>query len=73
MEEAYAEGDLWFIDDPGELTLRHNWRKDILDSLLERTEYCGKITMTPSVINVCWRLKEELTILINIFIKLGSN
>ena len=41
MEETFAKDDLWFIDDPRELTLRHNWRTDVLDTLLERTEYCG--------------------------------
>ncbi len=45
MEETYSEEDLWFIDDPRELTLRHNWKKDILDELLKRTEYCGKIIL----------------------------
>ncbi len=34
-EDADAEEDLWFSDDPRELTLRQNWKKDIL-------EYCGK-------------------------------
>ncbi len=47
MEEACTEEDLWFIDEPQELTLRHNWRKDILDELLERTEYCGMIFFSP--------------------------
>ena len=43
MEDEYAKDELWFIDDPRALTLRHNWRTDVLDILLERTEYCGKI------------------------------
>ncbi|XP_072025496.1 uncharacterized protein [Amphiura filiformis] len=34
-------GDLRFVDDPLPLTMRHNWRKDILDALLDRTTYCS--------------------------------
>ncbi len=44
-EETYAEDDMWFIDDPYELTLRQNWKTDVLDTLLERAEYCGKILL----------------------------
>ncbi|XP_072022656.1 thrombospondin-1-like [Amphiura filiformis] len=33
-------GDLWFVDDPRPLAMRHNWEKDILDHLLDRTTYC---------------------------------
>ncbi|XP_072017122.1 uncharacterized protein [Amphiura filiformis] len=36
----YEDGDMWFVDDPQPLTLRHNWEKDILDGLLDRTTYC---------------------------------
>ncbi|XP_072017209.1 uncharacterized protein [Amphiura filiformis] len=36
----YEEGELWFVDDPRPLTMRHNWEKDILDDLLDRTTYC---------------------------------
>ncbi len=50
MEEAFAKDDMWFIDDPRELTLPHNWRTDALDTLLERTEYCGKILHCCSLI-----------------------
>ncbi len=52
MEKEYSEDELWFIDDPRELTLRHNWKKDILDDLLERTEYCGKIIFTVVFMNL---------------------
>ena len=41
MEETYAD-DVLFFDDPRELTLRRNWKKDELDKLLNRVEYCGK-------------------------------
>ncbi|XP_072043103.1 uncharacterized protein [Amphiura filiformis] len=39
------DGDLWFVDDPHPFTMRHNWKKDILDDLLNRTTYC-KCTLT---------------------------
>ena len=34
---------LWFVNDTevGNLTRRHNWNKESLDRLLERTGYCG--------------------------------
>ncbi|XP_072046700.1 C-type lectin mannose-binding isoform-like [Amphiura filiformis] len=35
-----VDGDLWFVDDPRTLTMRHNWKKDILDELLNRTHRC---------------------------------
>ena len=35
--------NLWFVDDykVGPLTRRHNWNKEGLDDLLQRSEYCG--------------------------------
>ncbi len=39
----YNEGDLWFTDDPQPLTIRSNWKKEILDKLFERALYCGKL------------------------------
>ncbi|XP_072017067.1 uncharacterized protein [Amphiura filiformis] len=39
-DAQYKEGDLWFLDDPHPLTMRHNWEKYILDDLLNRTTYC---------------------------------
>ena len=41
-EEEYEDGELWFIDDPLKLTMRHNWRKSELDKLLDRIQYCGE-------------------------------
>ena len=41
METDYADDELLFFDDPRELTMRHNWKKNELDKLLERVEYCG--------------------------------
>ncbi len=44
-EATYAENDMWFFDDPRELTnLRNNWQKGVLDKPLNLTDYCGKIT-----------------------------
>ncbi|XP_072016990.1 hyalin-like [Amphiura filiformis] len=37
-EEEYE--DLWFVDDPSLLIMRQNWRKDILDELMNRAAYC---------------------------------
>ncbi len=35
---------LWFADDHlvYELTMRHNWKKNKMDELLDRIEFCGK-------------------------------
>ena len=41
MEKTYADDEMLFFGDPRELTLRRNWRKDELDNLLNRIEYCG--------------------------------
>ncbi|XP_072016215.1 uncharacterized protein [Amphiura filiformis] len=40
-DHEFKEGGLWFVDDPQPLTMRHNWGKDILDHLLDRTTYCA--------------------------------
>ena len=34
---------LWFVDDPRGLTTMYNWEKNVLDQLMNRTAYCGKI------------------------------
>ncbi|XP_072017305.1 neuropilin-1a-like [Amphiura filiformis] len=34
------DGDLWFVDDPQLLIMRNNWKRDILDDLLDRTTHC---------------------------------
>ncbi|XP_072043317.1 lactadherin-like [Amphiura filiformis] len=47
MEVDYSDGSLWFDDDPGPLTIRRNWKKDILDQLLARTVYCYCECMNP--------------------------
>ncbi len=49
-EDEYEDGELMFIDGEQvrELTMRHNWRKDILDDLLQRISYCGKETIMAS-------------------------
>ncbi|XP_072049977.1 hyalin-like [Amphiura filiformis] len=39
-KEEYEDGDLWFLDDPYLLIMRQNWKKDILDELMNRTTYC---------------------------------
>ena len=36
-----SAGDLWFADDPKALTIRKNWEKEVLDVLLERSDYCN--------------------------------
>ncbi|XP_072017513.1 uncharacterized protein [Amphiura filiformis] len=41
-EDEYEDGDLWFVDDPSLLIMRQNWRKDILDELMNRASYCEK-------------------------------
>ena len=33
---------LWFVDDPSLLVKRVNWKKERLDSLLQRSGFCGK-------------------------------
>ncbi|XP_072049211.1 uncharacterized protein [Amphiura filiformis] len=38
--------DLWFVDDPSLLIMRHNWEKDILDELMNRTKYCADECLT---------------------------
>ena len=43
MANDYNEGDLWFTDDPQPLTIRSNWKKEILDNLFGRSLYCGKL------------------------------
>ena len=53
MEEAFDNDDMWFIDEPRELTLPHNWRTDALDTLLERTEYCGNVLYCCSTLLYC--------------------
>ena len=43
-EDEYAAGELFFADDHliYELTMRHNWKKNKMDELLDRIELCGK-------------------------------
>ena len=40
--DEYDINQLWFADDPQPLSARHNWQKDVLDQLMDRTAYCGK-------------------------------
>ena len=41
----YNEGDLWFTDDAQPLTIRSNWKKEILDRLFQRALYCRKLCL----------------------------
>ncbi len=47
IEETDAMEDMWFYDDPRELTQRQNGKKYILD------EYCGKIFFISFPCSVC--------------------
>ena len=40
VKETVDIEDLWFTDDPTPLTNRNNWKREILDDLLDRSECC---------------------------------
>ena len=46
-KDVYRDGELWFADDHliYELTMRRNWKKNKMDELLDRIEFCGKSIM----------------------------
>ena len=46
-KEEYEEDELWFVNEQQilhQFTMRGNWKKEILDGLLQRIKYCGKDT-----------------------------
>ncbi|XP_072022654.1 hyalin-like [Amphiura filiformis] len=57
-EEDYEDGDLWFVDDPSLLIMRQNWKKDILDELLNRARYC-EIRQAPVTVSCPTNLDME--------------
>ena len=34
--------DVWFTDNPGPITDRDNWKREILNQLLDRVAFCSK-------------------------------
>ncbi len=54
--DEYADGELWFADEHlmYQLTLRHNWKRNKMDEVLDRIKYCGESRVnTNDVGHVC--------------------